>query len=270
VRVHLDYGEGSVYLGLYTMIEDASDEMLEAQFGDDSGNLYKPDGDAARWNRFDEQAFVKKTNEDEADWSDVIAAIDALHSDRSDAEAWRNRFEAVFDAPAFLRVLAINQAMVNWDSYGFMTHNYYVYADPTDGGRLTWFPWDLNESMLVMRGGPGGRGGADPTSVMLDDMGDDWPVIRFLLDDPVYRALYRDELEAFLDGAFAIDTVHEMMDRYHALVAPWVSGENGENAPYSNLRNQQEFDDALTGGQTGLKPHVESRHDAVRTALGME
>ena len=50
-------------MGLYTMIEDPSDDMLEAQFGDDSGNLYKPDGEGAKWARFVQDSFVKKTNE---------------------------------------------------------------------------------------------------------------------------------------------------------------------------------------------------------------
>ncbi len=267
VGVYLDYGEGPVYMGLYTMIEDPSDEMLEAQFGDDSGNLYKPDGDGATWSQFIEESFVKKTNEDDADWSDVIAAIDALYGDRSDGDAWRAALETVFDVRAYLRVLAINQTMVNWDTYGFMTHNYYVYADPTDEGRLTWFPWDLNEAMLVTGGG---RGGTNPTSVMLDGVGSDWPMIRYLLDDPVYRAVYRDELEAFLEGGFAVDQVHALMEQYHAMIAPWVIGSEGENLPYSHLRSQQEFDDALSGGQTPLKPHVVNRHEAVLDALAVD
>jgi len=267
VGVYLDYGQGPVYMGLYTMIEDPSDEMLEAQFGDGGGNLYKPDGEGAQWTHFVEDAFIKKTNEDDADWTDVMAAIDALHGDRGDAEGWRDSLESVFDVRAYLRVLAINQTMVNWDTYGFMTHNYYVYADPNDGGRLTWFPWDLNEAMLVTGRR---RGGADPSSVMLDATGSDWPMIRFLLDDPVYRAVYRDELEAFLEGGFAVEQVHALMEQYHALITPWVSGPDGEELPYSNLRSQSEFDDALTAGQTPLKAHVVDRHEAVLDALAAD
>ena len=262
VRVYLDYGEGPVYLGLYTMIEDPSDELLDVQFGDDSGNLYKPEAD---FTRFVEADFVKKTNEDEADFSDVMEAIEALHAARDDAATWRAGLETHFDVQAFLRCLAVNQAMVNWDSYGFMAHNYYVYASPAHDGRLVWFPWDLNEAMLVPRRLPGG---GDATSVMLDEVGDDWPLIRYLLDDPQYRQQYRGYLQETLDGAFAVDRVQELMQRYHDLISPYVVGpEATEERPYTHLRNADSFLEALDVGSDALLPHVPARHTAVQEAL---
>ena len=110
--------------------------------------------------------------------------------------------------------------MQNWDTYGAMTHNYYLYGDPDDNGRLLWIPWDLNECLLSVRGGPAGSGGFPGGSIHLDEVGNDWPVIRYLLDDPVYQALYYQELEALLDGAFAIDALHTRIDELHALIAP--------------------------------------------------
>ncbi len=263
-RVYVDFGQGSTYFGLYTMIEDPSDEMLDQQFDDGSGNLYKPDGDGARWTAFIEAHFEKKTNEDEADFSDVIAAIDALNADRTDASAWRAGLEAVFDVDGFLKVLALNQTMVNWDSYGCMSHNYYVYADPSDDGRLRWFPWDLNESML-QSGGPG----CYPTSIMLDELGPEWPLVRNLLDDSVYRQLYRDELATAIEGAFDTDTVHALLQTHHDLIAPYVVGADGESAPYTFLNSDAEFENSLTSGNSALKPHVVDRVAAVRQELGL-
>lgn len=263
VQVYVDYGEGSQYFGLYTMIEDPSDEMLETQFDDDSGNLYKPEGRAATFRYFVEEGFEKKTNEDEADWSDIIATIEALNANGSDASQWRSDLETVFNVDAFLRCLAVNQVIVNWDSYGQMNHNYYVYGDPSDNGRLVWMPWDLNEAMLVE--GPGGKGFA--TSVMLDVVDDEWPLIRFLLDDEVYREQYKQELQAVLDGAFEIDRVQALLERSHSLIAPYVNGsEAREQAPYTFLRNMNDFDNALSGSR-GLLNHVEDRHEAVKDAI---
>ena len=77
--VTMDWGDGPVYLGLYTIVEDPSDTMLAAQFGDDDGNLYKPWGDAARWLAPSEiglteveETFERATNEADTDWSDVF------------------------------------------------------------------------------------------------------------------------------------------------------------------------------------------------------
>jgi spore coat protein CotH len=254
-RVYVDVGEGPVYFGLYTMIEDPSNRMLDTQFADDSGNLYKPEGDAAAWGSFSETDFEKKTNEDEADWSDVIGAIDALHADRSIAAAWRADLEAAFDVYGFIAWLAANQAMVNWDTYGWMTHNYYLYADP-EAGRLVWFPWDLNEA-IIDRGGNGPW--ADASSVSLDEIGDEWPLIRYVLDDAEYADAYAAELTAVLDGAFSRAEVSALIDGYHALIEPYVVGADGESGSYTFLSS----DSAFTGSVADMKSHVSSRHAAV-------
>ena len=81
-RVYLDRGAGPEYLGLYTMVEIPGRAMLRAQFGESGGNLYKPSGTGARWTTFATEDFPKKTNEDDADWTDIRRAIAALHASR--------------------------------------------------------------------------------------------------------------------------------------------------------------------------------------------
>ena len=44
------------------------------------------------------------------------------------------------------------------------------------------------------------------------------------------RAEFKAEVQDVLDGAFAVDTVHEKMERYHALIAPYVAGGESEEA----------------------------------------
>ncbi len=262
-RVYVDFGEGPTYFGLYTMIEDVSNKMLDTQFDDDSGNLYKPDGTGAALGTFVEADMIKKTNEDEARWGDVQALIGAINADQGDAAAWRRGLESVLDVDRFLVWLALNQSMVNWDTYGWMTHNYYIYADPTDG-RFTWIPWDLNESLMVRSGGGGMGNNAD--SVLLDEIGSGWPLIRNVLDDHVYAAQYRQELDNAAAGAFAEDTVAARMQAAHDLIAPYVTGADGEQAPYTFLPNDAAFANSVDGSG-GLLDHVEDRHDAVAAAL---
>ncbi len=263
-RVFVDFGEGPTYFGLYTMIEDPSDEMLGVQFDDDSGNLYKPEGEGAKWGRFIEEHFAKKTNED-SDWSDVIAAFDALHADRGNPEDWRANLDETFDTAAFLKCLAVSQAMENWDSYGFMFHNYYLYGDPSRDGRLIWFPWDLNEALIHRE-----RRGLFPESVMLDETTDEWPLIRFLLDDPEYRSTYIRELESAVAGAFSLERVSSLAEAHHTLIAPYVVGEEGESSPYTFLRNESAFEQSLTSDNDGIITHVDARHRAIVSALTSE
>jgi len=280
-RIYVDSGSGPVYFGLYTMIEDPADCMLDSQFTDGSGNLYKPEpmmdpnrpgGESgATWEIFYEDDFDKKTNDDSG-YDDVIAVIDALNADRSSPETWRAGLEAVFDVEEFLRWLAINQTMENWDSYLCIPHNYYAYADPSDGGRITWIPWDLNEAMLHRSGHCEPQALAE--SVLLDEATDRRPLVRFLLDDPVYRQTYHDELASVLQGTLEISWVFDRIDAFHALVEPYVVGPDGESAPYTFLDRPEDFLESVEGPMTNpsntpLKPHINARHNAVRQALGL-
>jgi spore coat protein H len=274
-RVTVDVGAGPIYWGLYTAVEDPADgAMLEAQLGGDGGNLYKPEGAGADWTTFNPEGFVKKSNEEEADWSDVEAAVSALHADQTDAAAWRANLEAVLDAEGFLRWLAVNTAMQNWDSYGRMAHNYYLYAAPVSGGRLLWFPWDLNMSMSGSRG-PGGGGGGGPGPTPTEDAvtemfhasaGTRWPAISRTLADPVYRQRYRELLAEALGGLFETEVAATRMRELHALIAPHVIGEDGEGPEYTTISSADAFMQAIDG-TAGLVQHIATRRARVLEAL---
>ena len=171
------------------------------------------------------------------------------------------RLESVLDVDRYLAYLALNQSMVSWDSYGWMTHNYYLYADPSDG-RFTWVPWDLNEALLDRTGNMA----QNADSVLLDEIGSEWPMIRNLLDDATYAARYREELQNAAVGAFDQDLVAFRMQEAHDLIAPYVVGDDGESGAYTFLRSDAEFEDSVDGSG-GLVEHVEGRHLAVAAAL---
>ncbi|MBN2441054.1 MAG: CotH kinase family protein [Spirochaetales bacterium] len=258
-RVFMDSGNGPEYWGLYTMIEDPSDEMLKTQFDDNDGNLYKPLGDGADWTHFNEAGFEKKTNEDDADWSDVKAAISALNASRSDAAAWRAGLEEVLDVRAFLRWLAVNTSAVSWDSYGWNALNYYLYQDLSNGGRLVWFPWDLNASL------------SDsiwpwiPTlSLSLDEVGPQWPLIRFLLDDPVYRNIYHEEMVKAKDGGFNENYVISRIHYFSDLIRPYITGPEGERTGYTYLTDGL---DQFNKEINTLINHIKARHALLREYL---
>ncbi|MEK7704228.1 MAG: CotH kinase family protein [Myxococcota bacterium] len=278
-RVSVDVGNGLEYWGLYTAIEDPSDKgMLDSQLGSHNGNLYKPEGTGADWTVFDQAGFVKKNNEDAADWSDVEAAISALLADQSDAAAWRAGLEPAFDVDAFLRWLAVNTAMQNWDSYGAMAHNYYLYGDPTNGGRLRWIPWDHNLSMMAQGDVMGGADGLDPgggtevdayTEILHTAAGPNWPLISRALADPTYRQRYRDLLSEVLGGLFEVENAAARMREMHSLIEPHVIGDNGENATHTTISSAEAFTQSVDG-EEGLVAHIANRHARVAEALAAQ
>ena len=232
-EVILDYGEGPVNLGLYTMIEVIDDTVIDRAFGDDDGNIYEGDGRAASLaeGTFAEikNSFQKENNKEEADYGDIEALYHVLHSDQrtGDPEAWRAGLESIFDVDTFLEWLAISSAIQHWDRYGAMSHNYYLYNDP-DTGRLTWISWDHN---LVLGGNRGGIGRNRAGGDTLDqaNVDDNWPLIRFLLDDLVYYEAYI----GYLGETVALLNPDEMATRYQelaALLRPYAAREDGGQA----------------------------------------
>ncbi len=272
-EVYLDYGEGPQYFGLYTAVEIVDDTVIQTQFSDDSGNVYKPDGSSAAFveGTFDEASFEKQTNKDEADWSDIEAVFSALHSDlrNSDPAAWRAGLEAVFDVQAFLRWLALDTIIQNWDTYGSMAHNYYLYTDPQDG-MVTWIPWDNNMALSAKTGGgdrdravpEGGRGGPGGGARELDlaAVGKQWPLIRYLADDPVYLADYQQYLEEAVKTVFQPDAMVERCQTAHDLIAPYVLA---EEEGFTQLESVESFDTALDE----LKTHAAERYTAVQAYI---
>jgi len=259
-EVYVDYGDGPIYFGLYTMVEVIDDTVIETQFEDDSGNVYKPSGKGATFSigSFSEESFDKETNQEEADYSDILALYAALHDETrfSDPQAWRSGLEEIFDMSGFLNYLAVNSVIQNWDTYGVMSHNYYLYHDPATD-LLTWIPWDNNEAMQS-----GNRRG--DMSIDLDEVSEQWPLIRFLLNDPIYHTQYVDNVENVINGAFFPQTIITRFQELHDLIQPYVIGSQGESNAYSNISSESAFENSL---QT-LIQHVNGRYQAALEFVG--
>ena len=258
-EVYLDHGAGSEYLGLFTAVEIVDDTVIQSQFKDDSGNVYKPEGAGAAFvaGTFVESGFEKQTNENEGDWSDIQAVFEALNSDlrTSDPALWRQNLESVFDVNAFIRWLAVDTIIQNWDTYGNIAHNYYLYTDPTDG-LVTWIPWDNNEALKSQNSGGNGASAKNVRTLDLSSVGDQWPLIRYLMDDPVYFAKYQQFLQETIDTAFQPEQLSETMQKYHDLIAPFVTQETSDSTQLNSINN---FNESVIV----LKQYVQTRYDAV-------
>lgn len=252
-EVYVDYGDGPIYFGLYTMVEVVDDTVIETNFEDDSGNVYKPEGIGSSFaaGSFNEAGFDKETNADEADYSDILALYDVLGSNQrlTDPATWRADLEAVFDVDTFLRWLATNTVIQNWDTYGVAYHNYYLYTDPTTG-QITWIPWDNNEALKSA----GGRGAT--LSLSLNEVGQNWPLINYLAADEVYYAQYVDYVGQVAESAFNPDSMEATYNALSDLIRPYAVREVSSSA----------FDAAVAN----LIAHADSRYAAVQSFLASQ
>lgn len=261
-RLYVDCGDGagSKYFGLYTMVEVPDKPMLNSWFGSTDGNLYKPSGTTATFGSgaLSEDDFDKENNTDEADYSDVNALYTAINDTSSDAAAWKTGLEKVFDVDGFLRWLAVNTVIQNWDTYGVMAHNYYLY---NNGGKLAWIPWDNNESLKGSDGGANSR----TLSLELDETSlAGWPLISRIIAQPDYLAVYQSYIDKTVTDYFNTATMSTVFQNAHSLVYNYVVGDEGEQEGYTMLDSQ----DAFISSVDTLNSHVTSRVDAVNSYLG--
>ena len=255
-RVFVDHGDGPIYFGLYTMVEVVFDTpMLLAQFGSSSGNCYKPDGDGCKMNDIgliNSTSFPNKSNSNSS-LDDINELVTSLLADTriSDPAQWRSDLENILDVEQYLKWLAANTTMQNWDTYGKMTHNFYLYNKPSTN-KLVWIPWDNNEAFSEPTGGGPGGGGVlefDFTNLATTPLGPDgdvaWPLISYMYNDPVYKAKYDDYIDAFITSTFTVSNLTTKFTKAHNLIQPYVTGSDGEIAGYTHLTSATAFDNSL-------------------------
>jgi hypothetical protein len=255
--LYVDHGNGPEYFGLYTLVEEIDDSVLDSQFSSNNGNLYKPEDGSANFveGTFDEASFEKQTNEDEENWTDVISLFTALHADTriTSPPMWRDNLETVFDVDGFLKYLAVNGIIQNWDTYGRMPHNYYLYNNP-ETEQLTWIPWDYNEAFQE------GRQGGALSLNFSNLIENDWPLIAKIYADDVYKAQYDLYLADLISNIFEVSNMQARYDNYSALIAPFAQT---EITGFSFLRNANDF----SGAVEALKAHAANRVSAVNLYL---
>ena len=110
-------------------------------------------------------------------------------------------------------------------------------------------------------GNPGGGAGA--VDLFLNSIGANWPLIRFFLDDPVYRAAYRTHVEELASTVFEPARVTARLRSEQILIAPYVIGADGEQSGRTFLSSPAQFDVSVAA----LVSYVQARSAAVKQLL---
>ena len=137
------------YWGLYTIIEQIDKTFLENNFANGNGNLYKNNRiSELQWAGADKEIykrdFEKKTNKEADDWSDFLEFIEVLN--RRPSNVFQEEIEKVFDVDSYLKAMAVDVTLNNWDSYLQGKRNWYLYHNPSTD-LFEWIPWDYNLAM---------------------------------------------------------------------------------------------------------------------------
>lgn len=248
-KVYLDFGQGSKYCGIYQVVEPVVEHLVQNQVNKNVGNVYKPE---SNFQSFNLALFEKQNNKPLADYNDVKDFVSVLNNPirLTNKEKWKSDLEALLDVKGFLRYLAVNNTVGNWDGYGQITHNYFL---ANIEGKLNWIPYDLNLSFQM-------KGGLSRTALSfeLKEVTSQWPLIRYIIDDPDYYAYYKASVKEFINNHFNPTLMSDYLRKHKAILQPNFVGTEIEKPPYSQLQNAQSF----TQSVVDLEKYINERYGA--------
>jgi spore coat protein H len=246
-KIFIDFGEGNKYCGIYQGIESVEEHLVQNQKNEIVGNVYKPE---SNFTQFSETQFEKQNNKNLSNFRDIKELVKHLNdaSRNTEKQQWRQQLEKIFDVKEFLRYLAVNNTVGNWDTYGQVPHNSYLV---NINNKLHWIPYDLNLSFQL-------KGGNNRTALSMDmkEVGTQWPLIKNIIEDPEYYAYYKNAVKEFLERSFNNAKIEKYLSSHKAVLTPHFTGSLIETKPYTHLSSPQAFTNSILD----LEKYCKERH----------
>ena len=198
--------------GLYLIVEQINKTFLKDHFGDDSGNLYKVKQSDLRsvdtaLSAYKSQ-FEKKTNEKADDWDDLMLLIKKINS--TSYFVYDDTMKNYLNLQQFIKVLAMDVSLNNWDAYLDDGRNYFLYHNPSDH-LFYWIPWDYNLAFS-----------AQDYQIMLPITRDRKPLIKKILNNQALKEMYFAALCQLHQDIFTLDKQESYIDSMVGMIASSV------------------------------------------------
>jgi hypothetical protein len=196
---------------LYVLVEQVGPKFLDEHFGDNNGNLYKAiDSDLKYLGMNDslyKLQFEKKSNESIDDWSDLINLTKTIRDTHIDT------INKIFNVELFLKTLAIDVSLNNWDSYFDAGRNFYLYND-TITKKFQWIPWDYNLAFSK-----------EEYDILLQDTRTRKPLILKCFNNPDWKKKYFDYLCDVNSNIMTLDHIEDFIDDTKTLISTSVAND---------------------------------------------
>lgn len=244
-------------IGLYTNVESISKKFVDKKFGSKSNAFFScspPDGagfgnDATSGLEYlgtnisnYEDSYELKSYDDVPEevtqyWNDLVELITILNNDTEN-------IESVLDVDRALWMLAIDNVLVNIDSYiGVFKQNHYLYKD--DEGKFNSVMWDLNMSFGVFSatGEPGPNifletlTEKQELTPLLHETNDAFPLVSKLLENPRYKKMYLAHYKTILNEFFTNSEFLNLATQYQNLIDASVQADQNKFFSYSQFEN---------------------------------
>ncbi|MFH1198102.1 MAG: CotH kinase family protein [bacterium] len=266
------YIEGEL-IGLYVQVEEVDKRFLGRHFENNDGNLYKASSEGTTLEYHGtsqsnyEVGLELKTNEDENDWSKLIAMLDKLNN--TSAENFVDVMNNCLELDVVCRYLALNMVLSNFDSYTGSGRNFYLYDDLTSG-KFQIIPWDLNEAF----GAFDNRWNVITTDIVNVPNLNQRPLNRRLLQNESLRNIYLGYIDEMINGAASYDSISALTENYKPLINDYVQADSHKLFTYdqflSNIENSVNLGSGMGGPPMsipGIKSFSQQRNANLNTQL---
>ncbi len=254
------------YYGLYLAVEQVNSSFLIDNYGDDSGELYKPDmGTGSDLAYISDDGldytglYPENRDDGEYDNEDIVELIKAIEDG--------NDLDSIFNVDSFLKYLAMSTMTIHSDSYqGGMYHNYYLY---NNDGIFEWITWDLN---MTFNGFPmSGLTDLEATEYLIDEpvtgSMSKYPLIEAIFNNEEYVEQYHEYLKILSEGYLEQDNFNEKVLTVYNMIKDYVKTDTSSFYTYEEFE-QTLFEDE--GNSLSILSFVEKRIDNVEKQLSGE
>lgn len=250
--------------GLYLAVEGIEDSFLQRSYGNDYGQLYKPDsmnmgGGRGNGREFDMDNFNTpdkgfgsmgssdvsliytddefdsysnifnnaKTNLSDSDKTRLIESLKKLNNN--------DNLENIVDIDEVIRYFVVHNFVLNFDSYtGSMIHNYYLYEE---NGQLSMIPWDYN---LAFGGFESQTSATELVNYPIDTpvsggTTDSRPMLAWIFNNKEYTDLYHQYFAEFIAEYFDNGCFEDLMSSTKELIAPYVESDPTKFCTYEEF-----------------------------------
>ncbi|MCP4592640.1 MAG: hypothetical protein GY842_18050, partial [bacterium] len=159
-HVQLKINDGTYVEGMHINIEQIDDEFVDAWYENDEGNLYKcvykgaradlryvaPGTPETYQNLGGGLTYQEEINEDSPDYTDLANFIDFINN--TDDPTFAAGIMARFSVDNFLRAMAVDVTIGQWDNYWYGANNYFLYHNQ-DTDRFEYIPYDYDNTYGV-------------------------------------------------------------------------------------------------------------------------
>lgn len=260
------------YQGLYNLVEQVDEAFVKDRFGSDKGNLYKCYSPAdLKYIGDDPQIYRKlvadnqpvyelKTNKKEKDFSGLAEMIRILNN--TPVDHLEEELDKRFNTDDYLKILAIDVLIGNWDSQLFSANNFYLYDNPLTG-KFEFIPYDFDNTFGIdwvgldlghkdiydwlhhpvmdmteeelSKFSPSKRMEIEGFKAYLSD-NMSRPLYTRILIVENYRKKYEEYLSSLISEYFDTDDFRNLIDHHFAMITPSLQADSLDNFSWEQVR----------------------------------